>query len=148
MVYHQKKTRLLANIKTHEIYKFINLPIYSVFCGCSARLQTLGELNLDVNREINLKSSPTNTKEQGNKMPSMKINVIMLAVGSFLLGAAWGVIIFTSTWGFGDTLFNPSTSLDVTSFNLIYGCLTFIGVLLIVIGVLNLFWKKPWKNRG
>jgi hypothetical protein len=81
-------------------------------------------------------------------MPSMKINVIMLAVGSFLLGAAWGVIIFTSTWGFGDTLFNPSTSLDVTSFNLIYGCLTFIGVLLIVIGVLNLFWKKPWKNRG
>ncbi len=80
-------------------------------------------------------------------MPSMKINVILLAVGSFLLGASWGVIVFTSTWGFGDTLFNLSTSLDATSFNLLYGLLNFIGVLLVLVGVLNLFWKKPWKNR-
>lgn len=80
-------------------------------------------------------------------MSSMKINVILLAVGSFLLGAVCGVLIYDSTWGFGDTLFKLSDSFDANAYAPVYGIISAIGTLLIIIGVLNLFWKKPWKNR-
>jgi hypothetical protein len=79
-------------------------------------------------------------------MPSVKINVILLAVGSFLLGAVCGVLVYDSTWGFEDTLIRLSDSFDAQSYAPIYGIIGAIGALLVIIGVLNLFWKKPWKN--
>lgn len=80
-------------------------------------------------------------------MPSMKTNVIMLAVGAFLLGAVLGILVYDSTWGLGDTLIKLSDSFDANSYALVYGIIGTIGALLVIIGVLNLFWKKPWKNK-
>jgi hypothetical protein len=75
-------------------------------------------------------------------MPSMKINVIMLAVGCFLLGAVFGVLVYDSYWGFGDTLIRISDSYDSQSYAIVYGVLSSIATLLIIYGVINLFWKK------
>ena len=75
-------------------------------------------------------------------MPSVKVNVIMLAVGSFLLGAVCGIFIYNSTWGFGDTLIRLSDSFDANSYAIVYGVIGTIGALLVIFGVLNLFWKK------
>jgi hypothetical protein len=70
----------------------------------------------------------------------------MLAVGSFLLGAVLGVMVYDSTWGFGDTLIKLSDSYDANAYAPVYGIIGAIGTLLVIVGVLNLFWKKPWKK--
>jgi hypothetical protein len=75
-------------------------------------------------------------------MPSMKVNVIMLAVGCFLLGAVFGVLVYDSTWGFGDTLIRISDSYDAQSYAIVYGVISAIATLLILYGVINLFYKE------
>jgi hypothetical protein len=78
-------------------------------------------------------------------MVSMKINVILIALGSFLFGADWGILIYDSYWGFGDLLYKPSVSLNVTStvgapFYALFGA---IGVVLLFVGCRNVLLKRP-----
>ena len=59
-----------------------------------------------------------------------------------MLGAVGGVLIYDSTWGFGDTLIRLTDSFDINDYAPVYGIINFIGVLLVIISIRNLFWKK------
>jgi len=75
---------------------------------------------------------------------SMRINIILVALGSFLLGATAGILVYDSYWGLNDVLFKPSISLNINSLNgaLLFGFFGFIGILFLVIGLKNILWTK------
>lgn len=77
-------------------------------------------------------------------MPSMRINVILVAVGSFLFGSTGGILVYDSYWGLNDFLFKPSISFNVNS-NYgapFYALVGAIGTVLLFVGCRNIFWKK------
>jgi hypothetical protein len=94
------------------------------------------------------KKKRTEGKPSGNSPAirpfSMRTNVILVALGSFLLGVTGGILVYDSYWGLNDVLFKPSISLNINSF---YGALLFgffgaIGMVFLVIGLKNILWTK------
>jgi hypothetical protein len=72
---------------------------------------------------------------------SMRTSVILVALGSFLLG---GILVYDGYWGLNDVLFKPSISLNINSLNgaLLFGFFGAIGVIFLVIGLKNVLWTK------
>jgi hypothetical protein len=78
-------------------------------------------------------------------MPSMRINVVMLALGCFLLGAVWGILIYEVTWYFNNYSFKPSSSIlavNSTIGGFLFGLISGVGAVLLVFGIRNIFWKN------
>jgi hypothetical protein len=75
---------------------------------------------------------------------SMRTSVILVALGSFLLGVTGGILVYDSYWGLNDVLFKPSNSLNINSFNgaLLFGFFGAIGAVFLVIGLKNVLWTK------
>ncbi len=75
---------------------------------------------------------------------SPRTSLILVALGSFLLGAAGGIAFYDSYWGFNDILFRPSVNLSIHS---LYGALFlefsgFAGGILLVIGLSSILRRK------
>jgi hypothetical protein len=75
---------------------------------------------------------------------SMRTNVILVALGSFLLGVTGGILVYDSYWGLNDVLFKPSISLNINSLNgaILFGFFGFVGIVFLVIGLKNMLWAK------
>jgi hypothetical protein len=75
---------------------------------------------------------------------SMRTSVILVALGSFLLGVTGGILVYDGYWGLNDVLFKPSISLNINSLNgaLLFGFFGAIGVIFLVIGLKNVLWTK------
>ena len=78
-------------------------------------------------------------------MPSMRINVVMLALGCFLLGAVWGTLTYEVTWYFNNYSFKPSSSILAVNSSiggLLFAIVGAVGALLAVFGLRNILWKS------
>ena len=75
---------------------------------------------------------------------SMRASVILVALGSFLLGVTGGILVYNSDWGLNDVLFKPSISLNINSLYgaLLFGFFGFIGIVFLIIGLKNILWTK------
>jgi hypothetical protein len=75
---------------------------------------------------------------------SMRTNVILVALGSFLLGVTGGILVYDSYWGLNDVLFKPSISLNINSLNgaLLFGFSGCVGIVFLVVGLKNILWTK------
>ncbi len=78
-------------------------------------------------------------------MPSLRISVILVALGSFLLGVTWGILIYDSYWGLNEILYKPSISLNVNSTYgaPFYALIGAIGAVLLIVSLRNILWRKP-----
>ncbi len=76
---------------------------------------------------------------------SYRTSVILVALGSFFIGAVSGIMFYDSYWGVNDFLARPSISLNINS---LYGALFFIsfgvvGVIFLAVGLKNILRRRP-----
>lgn len=77
-------------------------------------------------------------------MLSKRISAIMFGLGCFLFGFVSGILIYGSKWYYDHTGYALYESLNTRTMlaGLTYGTIGGIGIVLLLVGVLNLL-KKP-----
>src|SRR3972149_1930938 len=87
-----------------------NQYYYRTIAGVLSSVLLLTFVYLIRTRSKANQSEPSKNSPKHEQTPSMRINVILAALGSFLLGATGGILIYDSYWGLNDILFKRSIS--------------------------------------
>ena len=81
------------------------------------------------------------------RMPKIS-NLVLITLGAFLFGVAFGINVYTETWGLNNLIFVPSRDLNANSpAGAVYNLMLGVGMVLLLVGVLNMGIQVTEKHR-